>query len=145
MGSLYRVLHTLFSFNFPFAPLDFRFLSLFISYLNGRKLAAAAVTSYLSGISYVHKIADVHDPTKTFVIQKLLRAISRSKSTDIKMPVARSVLHHEMFRSLQHTNSSASLYNFFVEFLAHELRAHIQPFHFSTAPTIPAISCLASF
>ena len=29
------------------------------------------------------------------------------------MPITRSVLHHEMVRSLQHTKSSASLHNFF--------------------------------
>ena len=129
----------------PSLPFICASLALLISYLNARKLGPETVTSYLSGISYVHKIADVHDPTKIFVIQKLLRAISRSKSADIKMPIARSVLHHEMVRSLQRTNSSAFLYNFFVELLAHARRAHIQVFHFSTAPTIPAISCLSSF
>ena len=91
----------------PSLPLTCASLALFISYLNARKLAPATVTSYLSAISYVHKIAGVHDPTKTFVIQKLMRAISRSKSADIRLPITRSVLH-QLVRSLQHTNSSAS-------------------------------------
>ena len=65
------------------------------------------MTSYLSAISYVHKVAGVHDPTKTFVIQTLLRAINRSKTADIRLPITRSVLH-QLLRSLQHTNSSAS-------------------------------------
>ena len=98
-------------------------LALSFSYLNARKLAPATVTSYLSGISYVHKIAGVHDPSKILVIQKLLRGISRSKSSDIRMPITRSVLHHEMVGSLQHTNSLASLYNFLVRSFEHSFRS----------------------
>ena len=91
----------------PSLPLTCASLALFVSYLNARKLAPATVTSYLSAISYVHKVAGVHDPTKTFVIQTLLRAINRSKTADIRLPITRSVLH-QLLRSLQHTNSSAS-------------------------------------
>ena len=74
---------------------------------NARKLAPATVASYLSAISYVHQVAGVHNPTKTFVIQTLFRAINRSKSADIRLPITHSVLH-QLLCSLQHTNSSAS-------------------------------------
>ena len=101
------------------ATMDLCCLALSISYLNARKLAPATVTSYLSCISYVRKIAGVHDPSKIRDIQKLSRGISRSRSADIRMHITRSVLHHEMVGSLQHTNYSASLYNLLVRSFEH--------------------------
>ena len=77
------------------------------SYLHACELAPTTVTSYLSAISYVHKLQGLPDPSKTFVIQKLLTAVNRSRSADIRLPITRSILH-QLLGSLQHTNSSAS-------------------------------------
>ena len=79
---------------------------LFISYLSFRKLSFSTITSYLSAISYVHKLRGFPDPTKSFLIQKLLTALSRQRSADVCLPVTRPVLH-ELIRSLSFTNSSA--------------------------------------
>ena len=57
-------------------------------------------------ISYVHKLRGFPDPTKSFLIQKLLSALSRKPSVDVRLPVTRPVLH-ELIRSLRFTNSSA--------------------------------------
>ena len=46
------------------------------------------------------------DPTKSFLIQKLLSALSCKRSVDIRIPVTRPVLH-EFICSLRFTNSSA--------------------------------------
>ena len=45
-------------------------------------------------------------PTKSFLIQKLLTALSRRKPVDIRLPVTRPVLH-ELVRALSFTYSSA--------------------------------------
>lgn len=92
---------------YPSLPLTPVTLTLFVSYLHACQLAPATVTSYLSAISYVHKLRGLSDPTKTFVIQKLLTAVNRSRSADIRLPITRSILH-QLLGSLQHTNSSAS-------------------------------------
>ena len=91
----------------PSLPLTSATLTLFVSYLHACQLAPTTVTSYLSAISYVHKLQGLPDPTKTFVIQKLLTAVNRSRSADIRLPITRSILH-QLLGSLQHTNSSAS-------------------------------------
>ena len=90
----------------PSLPLPSSQLALFISYLSAKKLAHSTISSYLSAISYVHKIKGYRDPTKTFLIQKLLTALSRQRSADLRLPITRPVLH-ELVRSLRHTNSSA--------------------------------------
>ena len=82
-------------------------LALFISYLSAKKLAPSTITSYLSAISYVHKIKAYTDPTnKSFLIHKLLTAVSRQRLADLRLPFTRPVLH-ELIESLQHTTSSA--------------------------------------
>ncbi|CAH3131895.1 unnamed protein product [Pocillopora meandrina] len=55
-------------------------IPLFISYLSFRKMAYSTINSYLSAISYVHKLKGLRDPTKSFLIQKLLTALSWSIS-----------------------------------------------------------------
>ena len=90
----------------PPLPVPPTCLPLFISYLTFRKLALSTITSYLSAISYVHKLRGLHDPTKSFLIQKLLTALSRRQPVDIRLPVTRPVLH-ELVRALSFTNSSA--------------------------------------
>ena len=90
----------------PSLPLGPNCIPLFISYLSFRKLAFSTITSYLAAISYVHKLRGFPDPTKSFLIQKLLTALSRQRSADVRLPVTRPVLH-ELIRSLSFTNSSA--------------------------------------
>ena len=70
-------------------------------------LPLTSATLTLFAISYVHKLQVLPDPTKTFVIQKLLTAVNRSRSADIRLPITRSILH-QLLGSRQHTNSSAS-------------------------------------
>ena len=87
-------------------PLNTATIALFISYLRARKLAASTITTYLSAISYVHKMRGFCDPTKTFLIHKLLIAVGKERSPDTRLPITKPVLF-QIVRSLQHTNSSA--------------------------------------
>ena len=90
----------------PHLPLSSHQLALFISYLSAKKLAPSTITSYLSAISYVHKIKGYIDPTKSFLVHKLLTAVSRQRLADLRLPITRPVLHG-LIKSLQHTTSSA--------------------------------------
>ena len=90
----------------PSFPLFPHCIPLFISYLSFRKLAFSTITSYLVAILYVHKLRGFQDPTKSFLIQKLLSALSCKCSVEVRLPVMRPVLH-ELIRSLRFTNSSA--------------------------------------
>ena len=77
----------------PILPLVPNCIPLFISYLSFRKMAYSTINSYLSAISYVHKLKGLRDPTKSFLIQKLLTALSRQRAADIRLPVTKPVLH----------------------------------------------------
>ena len=97
----------------PSLPLFSHCIPLFISYLSFRKLAFSTITSFLAAISYLHKLRGFSDPTKSFLIQKLLTALSCKRSVDIQIPVTQPVLD-EVIRFLRLTNSSAfqrSLYS----------------------------------
>ena len=49
-------------------PLQPAILALFIAHLYSRSYSSSSVTTYISAISYVHKLAGVADPTETPLI-----------------------------------------------------------------------------
>ena len=69
-------------------------------------VAPSTIKSYLSDIGYVHKLKSLRDPTRAFIIDKLLTVLSRQGSSDILLPISRPVLH-ALIGSLNHNNSSA--------------------------------------
>ena len=71
----------------PTLPLSPVCLPLYISYLSFRKLAYSTITLHLSAISYAHKLGGLCDPSKSFLIQKLLTALSRQRHSDIRLPI----------------------------------------------------------
>ena len=54
----------------------------------------------------MHKLKGLRDPTKSFLIQKLMTALSRQRTADVRLPVTKPVLN-QLVRSLNFTNSSA--------------------------------------
>ena len=87
-------------------PVSTACIALFISFLCAKGLAPATINSYLSAIAYVHKIKGHYDPTKSFLVEKLLVAVGRRGQADVRMPISRPLLY-ELVRALQHTSPSA--------------------------------------
>ena len=90
------------------APIDH--IARFIAYLSHKGLAASTVSTYISGLSHAHKINDVIDNTKSFIISKLLEGLRRkySQRPDARTPISRDMLKR-IIRSLQ--TICSSLYN----------------------------------
>ena len=63
-------------------PIDTNRILEFISYLNLNNFAPASITTYITAISFVHKMANVHDPTAKFCVQKLLCAVNKLHGRD---------------------------------------------------------------
>ena len=53
-------------------PLSVNSIALFIAHLSTKRLAPATISTYISAISYVHKLKGYSDPTTAFLILKLL-------------------------------------------------------------------------
>ena len=69
--------------------------------------ASSAILTYVSPLSYVHKLGNLPDPSKNFLVKKLLTVHNRLHSAaDVRLPITCSVLHH-LVLALNHTNSSA--------------------------------------
>ena len=81
-------------------------LALFISYLCAKGLAPATINSYMSAIAYIHKLKGMVDPTKSFLIEKLLVAVGRRGKSDTRLPLSRPLIY-ELVEALKHTNQSA--------------------------------------
>ena len=84
------------TYGIPFTlPVSVPTLSLYIAYLVSDNYAPSTVTSYISAISYVHKIRGIADPTNAFIILKVLHSYRSSKPrVDCRLPITKAILHH---------------------------------------------------
>ena len=83
------------------------FLALFISHLYSRNYASSSVTTYVSAIGYVHRLAGVNDPTQTTLINQLLKGYRKlAPVRDIRLPITLPLLR-QLIQSFQYTAASA--------------------------------------
>ena len=69
-------------------------LALFIAYLLDRHYASSTVNTYVSAIGYSHKLAGLHDPTKTFFINQMLKGYGKiGFRLDSRLPITLPILH----------------------------------------------------
>jgi integrase len=65
----------------------------FIAWLSLQGKAAATISSYVAGISFWHKMQLLRDPTRNFLIAKLVSALRRGRTTsDPRQPVTGQIL-----------------------------------------------------
>ena len=87
-------------------PLTVATVSLFVAFLFQHKYAARTISTYLSAISYVHKMLSLPDPTQSFVIQKIVDGAHRlTPSVDTRLPITIDVLN-KLLSSLDSVISS---------------------------------------
>ena len=69
-------------------PVDPNKILQFISFLDLNNLSPATITTYITAISFVHKMANVYDPTARFCVQKLLCAVNKLRGKeDSRLPI----------------------------------------------------------
>ena len=94
-------------------PLTTQHILLFIGYLNVKKYSPSSILTYLSAISYVHKLKGFSDPTTTFVVQKAICGAMKMKSdSDARLPITICILQ-KMTLALHHTVSNPYLRTLF--------------------------------
>ena len=93
------------SFDALVLPLSVNSVALFIAHLSARQFAPSTISTYISALSYVHKLHGHADPTKAFLILKLLSAIKSRSRPDVRLPITLPVLHL-LVDTLAHVSSS---------------------------------------
>jgi integrase len=74
-------------------PLSSSDIALFVSYLDLQKYSRATVRTYVSALGYPHKLAEVSDPTATFLVKKLVDASgSLSQPLPMRVPISPQLL-----------------------------------------------------
>lgn len=69
-------------------------LAAFIASRFSQNYAPATLMTYMSALSYIHKLADMADPTQHFVIKKLLAGAQKlAGKPDTRLPITPSVLY----------------------------------------------------
>ena len=82
--------------NFPNVstkPAFKKHIAAFVSFLFKSNYSPSTITSDLSAISYMHKIAGFKDPTDSFLIRKMLiGAKNLAASLDVRLPITLDIL-----------------------------------------------------
>ena len=74
----------------PATALDIR---RFVAWLSVQNYAAATINTYVSAVEYFHNVMGFEDPTKDFLVSKLLEGCRRSNpSVDKREPISLSTL-----------------------------------------------------
>ncbi|XP_062570270.1 uncharacterized protein LOC134232331 [Saccostrea cucullata] len=83
------------SFKIPNSvPFSVTTVALFVSYLFQEAFSPRTISTYLSAIAYAHKMLNFEDPTRAFVIQKLVAGAYRLGNTfDIRLPITTNILN----------------------------------------------------
>ena len=91
----------------PIWPVPVEILAQFIAYLSYKGLTASTVSTYISGLSHVHKMNGLHDSTKFFLISKMLEDMKRKNPQQSDIRASKSIgLLKRLIKSLQHIRSS---------------------------------------
>ncbi len=65
----------------------------FVAWLSLRRLTSATISTYVAGVSHFHKINGFQDPTKDFIITKLLEGTRRAApKSDTRLPISLPIL-----------------------------------------------------
>ena len=87
-------------------PVDVSAICAFLAYLHRKGYAPKTMSTFLSAITYAHKLLDFPDPTSAFVVSKLIAGAYRMRPTfDIRLPISVTILNR-LVESLVHTTES---------------------------------------
>ena len=94
----WNLFHHFIRFTFPGLPLQFPIsmplFCLFIAYLYDLNYAASTVNTYVSALSYSHKLSGYPDPSKAFVVVQMLKGYGKLHARlDSRLPITIPILH----------------------------------------------------
>lgn len=74
-------------------PVPVNHITLFIAHNYERNASPSTVRTYLSGLGYKHKLENMPDPTKAFIVTKMLEGYSRlDRRNDVRLPITLQML-----------------------------------------------------
>ena len=96
---------------------------MFIAHLHNVNYATSTIRTFVSAISYIHKIHQLPDPSSSFLITKTLKGLKKLRpAVDIRQPITSTMLCHLLgaIQSLNRTNYELVLFRamFLVAFYA---------------------------
>ena len=95
-------------------PVPVPSIALFVAYMHGKNMSVKTISTYLSGISYIHKLASLPNPTDSFMVSSLVRGAQRlAPSYDMRLPITVPILD-KLVHALQSTCQSIYYYRLFV-------------------------------
>jgi hypothetical protein len=74
-------------------PVSVTHITLFIAFMHGKGYSPSSISSSLSVIAFLHKLYNVPDPSKSFLVIKLLCAARHLRAKpDVRLPITKQIL-----------------------------------------------------
>ena len=97
-------------FSLPIAPAS---TAIFIACLFERNYASSTVNTYLSALSYSHKLAGLPDPTRVFYITQMLKGYGKNRARlDSRLPITLPILQRLIEVSPRLAGSNYQIFQF---------------------------------
>ena len=88
----YQRFHATYHTTQAFLPISVHKLAQFIAVSHESGLKPASITSFISALTYLHRINGFKNPAKSFVIQKLLHSIRKGNQLDRRQGITLTIL-----------------------------------------------------
>lgn len=89
-------------------PISEKVVAQYICHLYLQNLSSSTITSYISAISFIHKIDNFHDPTNAFFIKKMLKGVQNERGgSDTRLPITLDILNR-LIDNIEHVIPSYS-------------------------------------
>lgn len=89
---VYRAFRCKYNVN-PVFPISKANMFLFVVYMQQESYAPATISSYVSALGYAHKLADLPDPSASFLVRKALQTVRKMKPAfDKRLPITKNIL-----------------------------------------------------
>ncbi|XP_069102502.1 uncharacterized protein [Argopecten irradians] len=83
-------------------PVPYTIVALYVAYAYKNGKAHSTILSQLSALAFVHKVNNMYDPTKVFLVRKAVNGVARlAPSFDTRLPITQPILHR-LCRCLPH-------------------------------------------
>lgn len=90
----YKRFHAQFYTLDPVLPISTARLAQFIAYCHDQHFKGSTITSMVSALAYLHNINSLPDPSKVFIIKKLLYGLRKHSTPDRRLPISYAILQN---------------------------------------------------
>ena len=128
----------------PVFPIAKDTMFLFVVYMQQEGYASTTISSYASALGYAHKLADIPDPSSSFLVRKSLQTVRKIKPAfDKRLPITKHILE-TLFMSTELAFKDMYIKNLYQSMFLLSFHAFLRVGEITTSPHILHLADVAT-